>query len=228
MPTADNDSLAALLLLGDGRFPAGGYAHSGGLEPTIRAGRVHDAPTLEAFLLGRAATAGLVAAGVAATACGAVTDDDDARLAALDPELDARMPSAAQRGTSRQLGRQMLRVMQAIRPDARFERLGRIPHQPIVLGVAAACFGLGRSGAAMLALHESIAGPGAAAVKLLSLDPFDAHATLVRVGATLDGFARTAVAASHGELADLPADGAPLLDLAAEAHSGEEIRLFAS
>ena len=48
---------AALLLLTDGRFPSGGYAHSAGLEPTIRAGRVRDAAGLESFLRGRAATA---------------------------------------------------------------------------------------------------------------------------------------------------------------------------
>ena len=41
-------SRAALLLLADGRFPAGGYAHSGGLEASIAAGRVRDVADLEA------------------------------------------------------------------------------------------------------------------------------------------------------------------------------------
>lgn len=219
---------AALLLLADGRFPAGGYAHSGGLEPTIAAGRVSDVASLELFLHGRAATAGLVAAGFAAAACGAFADGDPLRLAALDPELDARMPSPALRATSRQLGRQLLRVMQAIRPDARFGQLGRTPHQPLVLGVAAASFGLGRRAAAMLALHESIAGPAAAAVRLLSVDPFHTHACLTRVGERLALLADTAAEASRGALDDLPAPGAPLLDLAAERHTSRDTRLFAS
>jgi len=229
-PASDRNAqgLAALLLLADGRFPAGGYAHSGGLEPTIAAGRVHDVGSLEAFLRGRAATAGLVAAGVAAAACGAVTDGDVARLTLLDGALDARMPSPAQRATSRQLGRQLLRVMQMIRPDPRLDGLGRATHQPVVLGVAAATFGLGRREAAMLSLHESIAGPAAAAVRLLSLDPFDTHACLARVGQELEALAEVAASVSRGDVEDLPAAGAPLLDLAAERHATQTMRLFVS
>jgi urease accessory protein len=58
--------LTTLLVLADGRLPAGGHAHSGGLEAAVTAGRVHDLATLEAFLRGRLATAGLVAAAFAA------------------------------------------------------------------------------------------------------------------------------------------------------------------
>lgn len=36
-------SRAALLVLADGRFPAGGHAHSGGAEAAVRAGRITDA-----------------------------------------------------------------------------------------------------------------------------------------------------------------------------------------
>jgi urease accessory protein len=57
------------LLLGDSRFPAGGHAHSGGVEPAITAGTVRDLETLEVFLRGRLRTAGLVAAAIAACAC---------------------------------------------------------------------------------------------------------------------------------------------------------------
>jgi urease accessory protein len=59
----------AALLLGDSRFPAGGHAHSGGVEPAVTAGTVTDLRTLELFLRGRLRTAGLVAAGIAAAAC---------------------------------------------------------------------------------------------------------------------------------------------------------------
>ncbi|MFF5180139.1 urease accessory protein UreF [Micromonospora sp. NPDC000316] len=57
-----------VLLLADGRFPAGAHAHSGGLEAAVAAGRVDDLASLEAFLLGRLATAGLVGAAFAAAA----------------------------------------------------------------------------------------------------------------------------------------------------------------
>lgn len=222
------DSAAALLLLADGRFPAGGYAHSGGLEPTIEAGRVHDLDSLELFLQGRAATTGAVAAAFAAAACGAFADEDLHRLDALDGELDARMPSPAQRATSRQLGRQLLRVVATIRPHPRYGHLGVAPHQPVILGAAAAAFGLGRGEAALVALHETVAGPGAAAVRLLSLDPFATHACLARLGDLLNDLADVAVASSYGDLDDLPAASTPLLDTAAERHAVRTARLFAS
>jgi urease accessory protein len=59
----------AALLLSDSRFPAGGHAHSGGVEPAVTAGTVSDLISLEVFLRGRLRTAGLVAAGLAAAAC---------------------------------------------------------------------------------------------------------------------------------------------------------------
>ncbi|NEA07090.1 urease accessory protein UreF, partial [Streptomyces sp. SID10692] len=59
-------SRAALLVLADGRFPAGGHAHSGGAEPAVAEGRVHDADSLADFCRGRLHTAGLTAAALAA------------------------------------------------------------------------------------------------------------------------------------------------------------------
>ena len=42
--------LLALLQLGDGLFPAGGFAHSFGLETYAQEGRVRDRAGLEAFV----------------------------------------------------------------------------------------------------------------------------------------------------------------------------------
>src|SRR5437867_1866989 len=44
------DTLLALLQLGDGLFPAGGFAHSFGLETYAQEGRVRDRVGLEAFV----------------------------------------------------------------------------------------------------------------------------------------------------------------------------------
>src|ERR1700761_7966828 len=60
---------AAVLMLADARFPASGHAHSGGLEGAVTAGTVTDVASLELFLGGRLATAGVAAAGLAAAAC---------------------------------------------------------------------------------------------------------------------------------------------------------------
>ena len=57
------------LVLSDARFPAGGHAHSGGVEPAVTAGTVTDLASLDLFLRGRLRTAGMVAAGLAAAAC---------------------------------------------------------------------------------------------------------------------------------------------------------------
>lgn len=219
---------SALLLLADGRFPAGGYAHSGGLEPSITLGTVHDPASLTAFLEGRLRTTGFVAAAFAAAAATAMRARDADRLRMLDAELDARMPSPAQRATSRQLGRQLLRALQAVMPCPDFGLLDRRVHQPVVLGAGAAVLGLGPHDAAAAALHEAAAGPAAAAVRLLSLDPFQTHAILVRLASLLDDLAEAAVSCSSGDPEDLPAWGAPLLDLAAEQHQRREGRLFAS
>jgi urease accessory protein len=219
--------VAALLLLADGRFPAGGYAHSGGLEPAVAHGGVHDLATLESFLAGRAATVGLVTAAFAAAACNAAGQRDTARLDALDAALDARMPSPAQRATSRQLGRQLLRVATAITPDPLFDQLDDRLHQPVAFGTTCAVMGLVAHDAALTSLHESIAGPAASAVRLLSLDPFATHAILAGLGPVLDELAGRAL--QYGDDPDeLPALAAPLLDIGAERHAARHGRLFAS
>lgn len=219
---------SALLLLADGRFPAGGYAHSSGLEPSVTLGTVRDLASLEAFLEGRVRTTGFVAAAFTAEAVAATAARDADRLRTLDAELDARMPSPAQRATSRQLGRQLLRALQAVAPSGDLDLLDRRAHQPVVFGAGAAVLGLGCREAAAASLHEAVAGPAAAAVRLLSLDPFQTQAILVRLGPLLDELAEAAARRISSEPEDAPAWGAPLLDLAAEEHQRREGRLFAS
>ena len=99
----------AALLLGDGRFPSGGHAHSGGLEPLVEGGLIAGLDDLGQFLEGRLATAGCVAAAVAAAACAG-----NGSWAALQAEADARIASPALRKASRSQGRQLLRAARAI------------------------------------------------------------------------------------------------------------------
>lgn len=219
---------AALLLLADGRLPAGGYAHSGGLEPAVSAGRVADMAGLENFLIGRAETAGLIAAGFAAAACARGARGDLSELGVLDTELDARTPSPELRKVSRNLGRQLRRAMQAIHPHPLFADLGAAPHHPIVMGLAAAALGLDPREAALAILHENNSGAAAAAAKVMRVDPFDVHAILARMTARLDRLADRAAATADGPPGDLPAPGSPVMDIAAEHHRRSDVRLFAS
>ncbi|MER6784583.1 urease accessory UreF family protein [Streptomyces sp. NPDC000658] len=221
---------AALLVLADGRFPAGGHAHSGGAEAAVKAGRITGAASLEAFCRGRLHTAGLVAAALAAAAA-AGTDP-----AVLDAAADARTPSPALRATARRLGRQLLRAARATWPsdelDAVAQRFPKGAHQPVVLGLTARAAGLGPADAAHCALYESVSGPATAVVRLLSLDPFEATAVLARLAPELDRVADRAVtcaAAVPAEGVDvLPAASAPLLEIGAEVHAAWPVRLFAS
>jgi len=202
-----------LLLLADSRLPAGSHAHSGGLEAAVAAERVTDAATLDAFLRGRLATAGLVAAAFAAAATRSTVD--------LDEEFDARTPSPVLREVSRRQGRALLRAgramwtLPATRPD---------PHHPVALGIVAAAAGLTPLDAALAAAYAAVTGPAGAAVRLLGLDPYEVQALLAALAPECDRVAAAAAAPAD----DLPAAGAPLLDITAEDHATWEVRLFAS
>lgn len=223
-------SRAALLVLADGRFPAGGHAHSGGAEAAVKAGRITGAASLEDFCRGRLHTAGLVAASLAAAA--ALGGD----VVALDEAADARTPSPALRTAARKLGRQLMRAARATWPSGELDVVAReFPkgaHQPVVLGVVARAAGLGGGDAAYCAAYESVSGAASAAVRLLSLDPFDATAVLARLAPEMDRVADRAVEAGRrvvvGGVDELPAASGPLLEIGAEVHAGWAVRLFAS
>ncbi|MGV9213819.1 urease accessory protein UreF [Micromonospora sp. RB23] len=228
MPTS-----SLLLLLADGRFPAGAHAHSGGLEAAVAAGRVTDLDTLEAFLVGRLATAGLVGAAFAAAAHRAATSAGvrAAVLARLDAELDARTASPALRGVSRRQGRALLRAGRAIWPDGPFDDLPTAPqgaHQPLVLGLLCAAAGLSRAETATVAAYGTVTGAASAGVRLLGLDPYQVQALLVGLADLCDGTAADAARAADHPPERLPAAAAPLADIHAEAHATWEVRLFAS
>jgi urease accessory protein len=210
----------ALLLLADSRLPAGGHAHSGGLEAAVAAGRVRDLSTLDGFLRGRLATAGLVAAAFAAAACAR-----PATAAELDSGLDARTPSPALRRASRVQGRALLRAGRAMWTVS--TPLADL-HHAVALGAVAAAAGLDPRQAASVAAHGSIAGPASAAVRLLGLDPYAVQGLLAGLAADADGICDAAAGYLHAPVAELPAAGAPLLDISAEIHASWEVRLFAS
>ena len=223
-------SRGALLVLADGRFPAGGHAHSGGAEAAVKAGRVTGAASLEGFCRGRLHTAGLVSAALAAAAVLGVDPVE------LDAAADARTPSPALRVAARKLGRQLMRAARATWPSGELDAVAReFPkgvHQPVVLGLAARAAGLGPDDAAYCAVYECVSGPASATVRLLSLDPFDATGVLARLAPELDRVADQAVEAAR-RVADegvdaLPAASAPLLEISAEVHAGWPVRLFAS
>ncbi len=225
----------SLLLLADSRLPAGGHAHSGGLEAAVAAGRVTDIGSLDGFLRGRLATTGLVAAAFAAACTRASHDHGDFSVprhgkvsvitGELDAEFDARTPSAVLRRVSRQQGKALLRAGRAMWT---IEETRADPHHPIALGIVAAAAGLQPVDAALVAAYGAVTGPASAAVRLLGLDPYAVQALLAALAPACDETAATAASYAEADPAELPAAGAPLLDIGAEVHASWEVRLFAS
>ena len=144
----------------------------------------------------------------------------------LDAEADARTPSPAQREASRRQGRALLRAARAAWPSAALDALGRAPHHALVLGAAAAAAGCTPGEAALIAAYLTVTGPASAAVRLLALDPIQVSAAIARLAGAIEGAAARGADTIAAD--DLPYPSAPALDLYAEAHAREEVRLFAS
>lgn len=203
-----------VLLLADGRFPGGGYAHSGGLEAAVAEGAVGDQASLHAYCAGRLASSGLVDAWLAAAAC---RGEDPLGLQA---QCEARIASPALRAAGRSLGRGLRRSAKALWPTVG----GCLAEQhPVVLGVVAAAAGLDSPEAAMLAAHGQLMAVASAAPKLFAIDMIDA---LVVVSALAE--AVQILVAEVATLSECPNLAAPLVELRAERHATWEVRLFAS
>src|SRR2546422_10132804 len=115
MPSAP--ASLALLQPADGLCPAGGFAHSFGLETYVQEGRVDDAAGLEAFVVAHLeGSAGPCDAVAVAHATRIAARDDVGEAVALDARLDAMKCVPEFRAASRQMGRQTLRAASA--PDA--------------------------------------------------------------------------------------------------------------
>jgi urease accessory protein len=227
-----------LLLLLDSRSPAGAHSHSSGMESAVARGWVHTADDVEAFCRGRLLTTGRVGAAFAAYACRLWLADAGPRAwTELDSAFSARTPSEATRAASRTLGSGLHRLLRstvaesAVLTAHSWSGCPRpAPHQPLVLGAAAALTGGDPVLAARAGALMSCTGPASAAVRLLGLDPYAVHRVTAELSADIEAIADEAAraAASATDPSELPADSAPALDLLADVHARMEVRLFAS
>jgi urease accessory protein len=221
---------ARLMLLLDSRSPAGAHSHSVGMEAAVNAGFVTSLADVEEYCRARLATAGRVTAAFAAMSCLGWRDHWPAeRWTELDAELSARTPSPAARTASRQLGSGLLRLLRASEPGADLITPWRgcpspAPHHPLVLGAACALLDGSPRIAARAAALGACTTAASAAVRLLGLDPYAVHGLLTRLGPLTEAVADAASA----DLPELPACSTPAMELLADVHATEEVRLFAS
>ena len=225
-------ALLALLQLSDGLFPAGGFAHSLGLETYVQAGLVKDRVGLDAFvrahLEGSAGPSDAVA--VATTVRRATAGDLEACLA-IDARLDAMRVVPEFSAASRQMGRQTLRVAAAWAKDVWLEALaervdaGTSPgHYAVAFGAAAGRGGVAADAATVAYLYATAAMLVNAALRLFSIGQLEGQRTLAALRPRIVGLAERAAAADLDDMWSF----SPGLELAGLRHAELDMRLFRS
>lgn len=220
----------ASLMLADSRFPAGGYAHSLGLEQAVAEGLAVDG--VEPFIGARLRLVAQpeAALGVAARRAAALGAAGEPQLAELDAEHAARCPSPVLREVARRLGSQLLRSAATAWPGDTIDRYrarSATTPRPVALGVVGAAAGLSDLELAMVALYDDAATVASAALKLLGLDPALTTRWLADLAPSIAA-AAGAAAAQRAPVAQQLPPAAIGLELAASRHAQRKERFFAS
>ena len=226
------DAWLAVLQFADGLFPAGGFAHSFGLETYAQESAVRDRAGLEAFVAAHLeGSAGPCDAVAAATAVRLASARDVTGWVALDERLEVMKAVPETRAASRQMGRQTLRVASALGADAFISELARAVDDGLTPGHHAAVFGaaLGRAGAepqvvAGAYLHSTAALLVGAGLRLVALGQVDGQRVLASMRPRIARLAAGAAAASGEDMWSFN----PGLELAGLRHAALDARLFRS
>lgn len=212
-----------LLQLADSAFPAGGFAHSGGLEAALALGLAGDVATFIEQALWQAAHTALPFVRAAHAA------PEGEILAELDALAEATLLSHVARRASRAQGRAFIAACArafpetaALETDVRNGTL--LGHLSPLQGAACARLGVSSGDAEALVLHTTTRGLLSAAVRLGALGPLEAQAIQRRLGPTLEA---VRAASRSVAVADV-AQTMPLADLAGALHDVLYSRLFQS
>jgi urease accessory protein len=212
-----------LLQLADGGFPAGGFAHSGGLEAAVALGHVRGEGAVADFARAALWQAGTFALPLVGAAADAGAGADAAALARLDERCDVAQGGHVSRRASRAQGRAWLRTCGEVFPAVVMPALP-LGHLPVAFGAAGAALEVTRDELIALYLHVTARGALSAAVRLGALGPHAAQ----RVHDRLGGEAAAVVAACGTRTVDEAAHSAPLHELFGNQHDALPARLFQS
>jgi urease accessory protein len=226
------EAFLRLLQFSDGLFPAGGYAHSFGLETCVQSGQVKNAEGvasfLRAYLQSSAAPTDAVAALCARRAARA---NDLTACLRLDEMLDALKPAAELRESSRQMGRQTLRVLKELSAHefvasfaANVESEATPSHHPVVFGIAAAISGWPPQQTASAFLHSTSVMIVGASLRLLPLGQLAGQRMLWGTGKLVAALAESIQSNTEEDMWSFT----PELEIAAMRHESLDARLFRS
>ncbi len=219
---------AVAMLLADSRFPAGGYAHSLGLEQAVSDGL--GVAGVAQFIDARLRLVARADAALSVAALRAAARSDAQQLASLDDEHAARCPSPVLREIARRLGTQLLRsaaTTWAGATIADYRAASATTPRPVALGVVGAAAGLDETEVATIALYDDAATVASAALKLLGLDPAEASRWVAELTAQIDA-AAWAVCADDRPIGEQEPPAAVGLELAAARHAIRTERFFVS
>jgi urease accessory protein len=215
-----------VLQLADAAFPAGGFAHSGGLEAAAQLGEIASVGDLGAFV-----DASIWQAGRQALPLLGAAHDEPERLAELDAMCDAMLVSHVANRASRSQGRAFVSTSVRVFDDKTVSTIDeacrarelRVHIGPAV-GAVSRALGVARLDAMALHLHGSLRTILSAAVRLGLVGPHEAQRMTYERASLLDRILATC--------ANIPpeaaAQPAPLLDLFGMAHDRFDVRLFTS
>jgi urease accessory protein len=217
--------LVAMMLV-DGRLPTGGHTQSSGLEAAVRAGLADEGRRLRdvaEYARNRLRTVIRTEAGTAVVARHLTLHGGDPR--STEPFWSARTPSHVVRATSRRQGRAYLRLAERVWPEVlhHLPRDGEVP-RAVVLGVIGAVTDLSADQLARIIGYDDAQTVTAAALKLLPVDPIDAATWLHDLRPEIESIVYAV--ATLTDPSEIPTDGAPLVDVYAQRHSTEKMRLF--
>ena len=228
----DTDALLSMLQFADGLFPAGGYAHSFGLETYVQAGAVSDAAGVESFVRAYLEnSAGPTDAVAAISAARFAAAGDLPACLELDAAIEAMKSASELRDASRQMGRQTLRIAAAICDDAIIAEFaaavtgGRTPgHHAVAFGLIASAQKWDARATASALLYAASAQLVGASLRLMPLGQMAGQRILWTLRPAIARLAASVAECTPEEIWSF----VPAIEIAAMQHAQLSARLFRS